>query len=171
MPKFSDASLAKIEELKKRYPNGRQKSTLLPVLHMAQEEFGGWLSVETMDYVASLLDLQSIEVYEVATFYTMFFLQPTGNYVLEVCQTGPCCLSGAERIVGHLEKSLGIRVGDTTADGMFTLKTVECLASCGTGPMMQIGQKYYENLSEETVDELLNQLRQLASQKKAGQPA
>lgn len=169
MPKFSDVSLGKISELKKRYPEGRQKSALLPVLHMAQTEFGGWLSVESMDYVASLLDIQPIEVYEVATFYTMFFLQPTGNYVLEVCQTGPCCLSGSERIVSYLEKTLGIKVGETSSDGVFTLKTVECLASCGTGPMMQVGQKYYENLSEETLDGLLSDLRKLALEKKQGQ--
>lgn len=168
MPKFSDESLAKIDVLKTKYPEGRQKSALLPVLHMAQSEFGGWLSVETMDYVATLLNLQPIEVYEVATFYTMFFLQPTGSYVLEVCQTGPCCLSGAERIVSYLEKKLNIKVGETTSDGLFTLKTVECLASCGTAPMMQVGKKYYENLSEDVLDVLLEELKQTALLKKDG---
>lgn len=169
MPKFSEESLAKIEVLKTKYPEGRQKSALLPVLHMAQAEFGGWLSVETMDYVASLLNLQPIEVYEVATFYTMFFLQPTGAYVLEICQTGPCCLSGSERIVAYLEKKLNVKVGETTADGLFTLKTVECLASCGSAPMMQVGKKYYEHLTEEVLDVLLEELKQTALLKKNGQ--
>ena len=168
MLKFSEQSLVKIEELKSRYPEGRQKSALLPVLHMAQKELGGWLSVPAMDYVASLLQLQPIEVYEVASFYTMFFLQPTGACVLEVCRTGPCCLSGAEKLITRLEEKLGIKVGETTNDGMFTLKTVECLASCGTAPMMQVGPNYYENLSEDTLDELLAELRQIALEKNKG---
>lgn len=157
--KFSDETMALIVQIIKRYPEGKQKSALLPLLHLAQAEFGGWLSVEAMDLVASILKLQPIEVYEVATFYTMFNLEPVGKCVIEVCRTGPCWLRGAEDIVAHLEKKLNIHVGETTADGMFTLKTVECLASCGTAPMMQIGETYHENLDCDAVDNILADYR------------
>jgi NADH-quinone oxidoreductase subunit E len=158
--KFSDATMALVQKIIKRYPEGRQKSALLPVLHLAQAEFGGWLSPETMDYVASILDIKPIEVYEVASFYTMYNLRPVGKCVLEVCRTGPCLLRGADDIVAHLENKLGIKDGETTPDGMFTLRTVECLASCGTAPMMQVGDHYMENLSCEKVDQILNDLQQ-----------
>ncbi|MEO6882816.1 MAG: NADH-quinone oxidoreductase subunit NuoE [Bacteroidia bacterium] len=139
-----------------RYPEGKQKSALLPILHLAQAEFDGWLSPETMDYVASILHILPVEVYEVATFYSMYNLKPVGKCVIEVCRTGPCWLMGAEDIVRHIEKKLQVKVGETTKDGMFTLKTVECLASCGTAPIMQIGEKYHENLTCESVDTILN---------------
>lgn len=156
---FSAAALEQVKRIVKRYPEGREKSALLPVLHLAQAEFGGWLSTPVMDYVASLLNIKPIEVYEVATFYTMFNLRPVGKCVIEVCRTGPCSLKGAEDILEYLEQKLGIREGETTADGMFTLKTVECLASCGTAPVMQAGQHYIENLSCDTLDAALNELR------------
>src|SRR3954468_1293202 len=152
---FSNDALAVAHRIMKRYPQGKQKSAILPILHLAQAEFDGWLSPEVMDYVASILNIQSIEVYEVASFYSMFNLKPVGKCVIEVCRTGPCWLMGAEDIVKYIEKKLNIKEGGTTADGMFTLKTVECLASCGTAPMMQIGEKYHENLSCEKVDEIL----------------
>lgn len=155
---FSDATLALVQKIIKRYPEGRQKSALLPILHLAQAEFGGWLSPETMDYVASILDLKPIEVYEVASFYSMYNLRPVGKCLLEVCRTGPCGLRGADDIVEYLEDKLGIKDGETTADGMFTLKTVECLASCGTAPMMQVGQHYIENLTCEKLDGILENL-------------
>src|SRR5690606_10803680 len=127
-PQFSDATMALVQKIIKRYPEGRQKSALLPILHLAQAEFGGWLSPETMDYVADILNLKPIEVYEVASFYTMYNLRPVGKCTLEVCRTGPCMLRGADDIVEYLENKLGIKDGETTPDGMFTLKTVECLA-------------------------------------------
>lgn len=154
-PRFSAESLELVEKIKKRYPEGKQRSALLPVLHIAQAEFGGWLSAEVMDYVASLLDLKPIEVYEVATFYTMYNLEPVGNCVIEVCQTGPCQLKGAGEIIRHFESKLGIKVGETTPDGKFTLRGVECLAACGTAPVMKVGWIYHENLSTEKVDEFL----------------
>jgi len=154
--KFSNDALALIDRIMKRYPEGKQKSAILPVLHLAQAEFDGWLSPEVMDYVASILSIQPIEVYEVATFYSMFNLKPVGKCLIEVCRTGPCWLMGAEDIVRYIEKKLNIRDGETTRDGMFTLKTVECLASCGTAPMMQIGEKYHENLTTEKCDAILN---------------
>jgi NADH-quinone oxidoreductase subunit E len=157
--RFSDDALALIQRIIKRYPEGKQKSAILPVLHLAQAEFDGWLSPAVMDYVASILSIQSIEVYEVATFYSMFNLKPIGKCLIEVCRTGPCWLMGAEDIVNYIEKKLNIRDGETTSDGMFTLKTVECLASCGTAPMMQIGEKYHENLTTEKCDSILNEYK------------
>lgn len=152
---FSPEALALVHKLMKRYPEGKQKSAILPVLHLAQTEFDGWLSPEVMDYVASILKIQPIEVYEVATFYSMFNLKPVGKCLIEVCRTGPCWLMGAEEVVKYIEKKLGIKEGQTTADGLFTLKTVECLASCGTAPMMQIGETYHENLTKEKIDDIL----------------
>ena len=157
--KFSDESLNLVQELIARYPEGRQKSALIPVLHIAQAEFDGWLSAPVMDYVASLLKLQPIEVYEVASFYSMFNLKPVGKCVIEVCRTSSCWLLGAEDVIRHLEKQLNIKVGQTTADGMFTLKSVECLGSCGTAPMMQVGADYYENLNLQKVDQLVDRFR------------
>ena len=157
--KFSDDTMALVNKIISRYPEGRQKSALLPILHLAQMEFDGWLSTETMDYVASILNIKPIEVYEVASFYTMYNLEPVGKCLIEVCQTGPCWLRGADDIVEHLEKKLGIKNGETTPDGMFTLKTVECLGSCGTAPMLQCGAGYYENLTTEKVDALVEKFK------------
>lgn len=156
---FSPDAMALAQRIIKRYPEGKQKSALLPLLHLAQAEFGGWLSPQTMDYVASILSIKPIEVYEVASFYTMYNLKPVGKCLIEVCRTGPCMLRGANDIVEHIENKLGITEGETTADGMFTLKTTECLGSCGTAPMLQCGADYYENLTNEKVDELLDKLR------------
>jgi NADH-quinone oxidoreductase subunit E len=162
--KFSDDALALVQRIIKRYPEGKQKSAILPVLHIAQAEFGGWLSSDTMDYVATILNIQSIEVYEVASFYSMFNLKPVGKCVIEVCRTGPCWLLGAEDIVKYMEKKLNIKEGQTTADGMFTLKAVECLASCGTAPMMQVGQKYHECLTIDKIDTILDDYRNTTSE-------
>lgn len=157
--KFSDEAMHEVRRIMSQYPEGKQKSALLPVLHIAQAEFGGWLSPETMDYVASVLNIKPIEVFEVASFYTMFHLRPVGKCVFEVCQTSSCWLNGAEDIVKYLEKKLNIKVGETTADGMFTLKVAECLGSCGTAPMMQCGASFHENLTYEKVDKLVEQYR------------
>src|ERR1043166_7370652 len=156
---FSPDKLNKVQEIIARYPQGRQKSALLPVLHLAQEEFGGWLSVTTMDYVASLLQLEPIEVYEVATFYSMYNLKPVGKYIFEVCQTGPCMINGSDAIIKYIGEKLGIKAGETTADGMFSLKTVECLAACGYAPMMQLGKNYREHLTKEKVDAIIEECR------------
>ena len=159
---FSPEVLGKIRDLIKRYPEGQQKSALLPVLHMAQEELGGYLSVDVMDYVASLLSVRPIEVYEVATFYSMFYITPVGKFVIEVCRTGPCAISGGEHILHHLEEKLKIKTGETTPDGLFTLKTVECLGSCGTAPVMQVNTRFYENLTSEKVEQILEDLKKSA---------
>ena len=156
---FSKETLEIIEKMVARYPEGKHKSALIPVLHLAQAEFGGWLSSDTMDYVASVLNLKPIEVYEVASFYSMFNLKPVGKCVLEVCHTGPCAINGGEALVEYLSKKLNIKVGETTSDGMFTLKAVECLGSCGTAPMLQCGKDYFENLTDEKVDAMLDKMK------------
>ncbi len=156
-PVFPPEALALVQKMIARYPAGRQKSAVLPVLHVAQAEWG-WCSVPVMDYVASLLDIKPIEVYEVASFYTMFHLQKTGRHVMEVCRTGPCCLLGAEDLLDYLKKKLDIGIGGTSADGKFTLKTVECLAACGFAPVMQIREQYYERLSPEKLDKIMEEL-------------
>ncbi|MEY3947621.1 MAG: hypothetical protein RL512_432 [Bacteroidota bacterium] len=153
--RFSEAQLQEVKRLTSRYPEERQKSALIPVLHLAQNTFGGWLSKEVMDYVAGLLSITPIEVYEVASFYTMFNLQPVGKHLLEVCQTGPCMLNGSESIIDYIYEKLGIRPGETTVDGLFTLKTVECLGACGYAPMLQLGEHYREHLTKEKIDALI----------------
>jgi NADH-quinone oxidoreductase subunit E len=153
--KFSEDAMKTVQDIMSHYPQGKQKSALLPVLHVAQAEFGGWLSPEVMDYVAAVLNIKPIEVFEVASFYTMYNLKPVGKCVLEVCQTSSCWLSGAEDIVKYIEKKLNIKVGETSKDGMFTLKVAECLGSCGTAPMLQCGASFHENLTYEKVDALL----------------
>lgn len=155
MVKFSEHTMKEVEAIIARYPQGKHKSALIPILHLAQEEFGGWLSAEAMDHVASILSLESIEVYEVATFYSMFNLHPVGKHVLEVCQTGPCMLRGSDDIIAYIKSKLDIGVGETTDDGMFTLKTVECLGACGYAPMMQMGMHYKEHLTPERVDQII----------------
>ena len=157
---FSEAQLQEVKRLVSRYPEGRQKSALIPILHLAQDTFGGWLSKEVMDYVAGLLSIKPIEVYEVASFYTMFNLQPVGKHLLEVCQTGPCMLNGSESIIDYIYEKLGIRPGETTVDGLFTLKTVECLGACGYAPMLQLGEHYREYLTKEKIDALINLLNE-----------
>jgi NADH-quinone oxidoreductase subunit E len=161
---FSAETLKRIREIILHYPGDRKKSALLPVLHIAQQELGGYLCVDTMDYVASLLEIQPIEVYEVATFYTMFHLEPAGKYVIEVCQTGPCALCGGERILDHLENVLGIKNGETTSDGLFTLKTVECLGSCDTAPVILVNTEFYESMTHEKVERIIEDLKNKGKQ-------
>jgi NADH-quinone oxidoreductase subunit E len=163
MTQFSDEKLKEVQRIISFYPGGKQKSAVIPVLHLAQKEFGGWLSVPAMDYVASLLGMEPIEVYEVATFYSMYNLKPVGKYMFEVCQTGPCMLNGSDQIIDYIKQKLGIGVGETTADGMFTLKTVECLGACGYAPMMQLGKNYREHLTKEKVDSIINECRNNAA--------
>ncbi|WP_375447307.1 NADH-quinone oxidoreductase subunit NuoE [uncultured Fibrella sp.] len=154
---FTPERLTLAQEIIARYPAGKQKSALLPLLHLLQEQ-EGWTSPEGMNMVAGLLDIQPIEVYEVASFYTMYHLDPVGKHVIEYCRTGPCCLMGGEEVYDHLKQTLGIEAGQTTADGLFTVKEVECLAACGMGPVFQIREQYYMNLTNERVDEIIAEL-------------
>jgi len=158
-PQFSPEKMAEVQRVISLFPEGKQKSALLRILHIAEEEFGGWLSVPTMNYVAEILGIQPVEVYEVATFYTMFNIEKPGKVVLEVCRTGPCMLVGSDNIIDYIQQKLNIEVGGTSADGIFTLKTAECLGACGYGPMLQCGKHYHEHLTPEKVDALLESLR------------
>ena len=162
---FSEEALAECRKIMKRYPEGKHKSALLPILHIAQAENNGWLSSATMDKVAEIMNIKPIEVYEVASFYSMYNLKPVGKCVLEVCRTVPCWLNGADDLVTYLEKKLNIKAGETTKDGMFTIKTVECLGSCGTAPMLQCGASFHENLTLEKVDTLLDEYRNAGKQR------
>jgi NADH-quinone oxidoreductase subunit E len=163
MIQFSEEKLQQVKALIKRYPEGKQKSALLPVLHLAQVEFGGWLDTPVMDYVAGLLSIEPIEVYEVASFYSMYNLKPVGKYVFEVCQTGPCMVNGSDQIISYIRQQLNIGIGETTPDGLFTLKTVECLGACGYAPMMQLGKTYREHLTPEKVDAIIAECRAKAN--------
>lgn len=162
MIQFSEEKLNKVKEIIARYPDGKQKSAVIPVLHIAQDEFGGWLDTPVMDYVAELLSIKPIEVYEVATFYTMFNLKPVGKHVFEVCQTGPCMLNGSDEIIEYIKQKLNIKAGETTPDGLFTLKPAECLGACGYAPMMQLGKTFREFLTKEKVDQIIDELRAAA---------
>ena len=163
MIQFNEDKLKEVNRIIGFYPEGKQKSALIPVLHLAQQEFGGWLSAATMDYVASLLSIEPIEVYEVATFYSMYNLKPVGKYIFEVCQTGPCMLNGSDDIIKYIAEKLNIKPGQTSSDGMFTLKTVECLGACGYAPMMQMGKSYREHLTKEKVDAIVEECRKNAT--------
>ena len=156
---FSEEKLNKVNEIMKRYPEGKHKSALLPVLHLAQDEFGGWLDTPVMDYVATLLKIEPIEVYEVASFYSMYNLKPVGKYLFQVCQTGPCMLNGSDQIIEYIKQKLNIGTGETTTDGMFTLKTVECLGACGYAPMMQLGNTYREHLTKDRINAIVEECR------------
>ncbi len=165
-PEFSRDLLSKIETIIRRYPEGKQKSALLPVLHIAQEEFGH-LSVDVQNYIASLLDIQPIEVYEVATFYSQYYLEKKGKYVIEVCHTGPCAVCGGERLSEYLQEKLQIRNGETTKDNLFTLREVECLGACGSAPVMQVNTEFYENLTVEKIDHIIEDLIKEAHKSRA----
>ena len=152
---FTKENLDKIEKLKKQYPTA--KALTLPVLWMAQEQFG-WISPETMKYVAQLLNLPVSHIYGVVTFYTMFNARQVGRYHVQVCTNISCQLLGAEKLADHICHRLNINMGETTPDKKFTLSEVECLGSCGTAPMIQVNEEYYENLSNEEVDKILAEL-------------
>ncbi|MDP4636388.1 MAG: NADH-quinone oxidoreductase subunit NuoE [Crocinitomicaceae bacterium] len=155
---FSPEMMTEINQVIGLFPEGKSKSALIRILHIVQTHFG-WTSVPAMNKVAEILSIQPIEVYEVATFYTMFHLNPVGNYVFEVCRTGPCMIVGSDDIIAYIEQKLNIKVGGTTSDGMFTLKTAECLGGCGYGPVMQCKYKFHEHLTTEKVDEIIEAYR------------
>jgi NADH-quinone oxidoreductase, E subunit len=163
---FLPDTLEKIKTIISHYPDGQQKSALIPVLHIAQEELGGSLNVDIMDYVAELLGITPIEVYEVATFYSQFYLDEVGKYVIEVCQTGPCAICGADDMIAYLEEKLQIKVGETTEDKLFSLKAVECLGACGMAPVMQVNTEFHEFLDLQKIDEIIAKLRSESELKK-----
>jgi NADH-quinone oxidoreductase subunit E len=153
---FSPETYKKFEEIVARYP--KKEAAMLPVLYLAQKEFGH-VGPEAIDYIARLMGQSPARVYGVVSFYTMFNMTPIGRHHIQVCRTLPCALAGTERVTSFLRETLGIECGQTTPDGRFTLSEVECLASCGTAPMMQINDHYYENLTEEKITEILEGLK------------
>ncbi len=156
---LSDEAVAAIQAERGRYPDPR--SALLPALHIAQNEVG-WCSADAIEDVAAVMELPTSDVEEVVSFYTMFYEDRVGSYVMEVCKTVPCAILGADQIIGHIADRLGISPGGTTPDGMFTLLRVECLAACHRAPVMQVNSRYYENLTPERVDQLLDLMRRQA---------
>jgi len=152
---ISETLMNRINELISHYPEDKRKSALLPVLHEVQDAHDNWLSIELQDKVAEIIQIKPIEVYEVVSFYTMYNQKPVGKYMLEFCQTSPCCLNGVENLMDYTCNKLGINVGETTPDGQFTVVGVECLGACGYAPMLQLGDYYQENLNEEKIDQLI----------------
>lgn len=158
--RFTPENLAKIEEIKAKYPEGRQASAVMPVLDIAQRQNGNWLSVDAMNAVAEILNMPYIRVYEVATFYSMFNLKPVGKHFIQLCRTTPCWLNGSDNLRDLIKEKLGISVGETTSDGMFTFIEVECLGACVNAPMVQINDDYYEDLNRENFEQILDDLKQ-----------
>lgn len=156
---FSAESLKRIEGLMANYPVEHKAAAVIPALDIAQRQNKGWLSLTAMDAVANLLRMPKIRVYEVATFYTMFNREPVGKYHIQVCTTTPCMVCGAYDIFSHLKKSLGLKNGETSADGLFTLLEVECLGACCNAPMIQINDEFYEDLTTKDVDDILASLK------------
>jgi NADH-quinone oxidoreductase subunit E len=166
---FTPKNLEKAKSIVAKYPEGRQRSALLPLLDLAQRQAGGWLPREVMDYVGEFLDVPAIRVYEVATFYTMFNLQPVGKNLVQVCRTTPCWLRGSDELTNTCKKKLGIDIGETTKDDNFTLIEVECLGACVNAPMVQINDDYYEDLTPEILEGMLDDLAKGKKVKKGSQ--
>ncbi len=156
---FTPENLDRAKAHMAKYPPGRQASAVLPLLWIAQEQSGGWLPRAAMDHVAKILGMAPIRVYEVATFYTMFNLRPVGRYLLQACTTTPCWLRGSDAVVEACRRKLGIDIGGTTADRLFTLVEVECLGACVNAPILQVNDDFYEDLDGPATEALLDQLR------------
>lgn len=156
---FNSENEIKVKEIIAKYPTGRQKSAVLPLLDLAQRQNGGWLSVASMEHVADIISEPYIRVYEVATFYTMFNLKPIGKYHIQVCGTTPCWLRGAYDVIKTCETITKTKCGTTSADGLFTISEVECLGACRNAPMMQINDDYYEDLDETKIKEIIDTLK------------
>lgn len=155
---FTADNMDRAENIIARYPAGKQQSAVMPLLTLAQKQNGGWIPKVAMDYIAHLLGMAPVRVYEVATFYTMYNLEPQGRYMIEVCTTTPCWLRGSDAIVNACETHLGIKCGETTADGAFTLKEAECLGACVNAPMCQVGDNYFEDLTPDNVIGIIDAL-------------
>lgn len=158
MAEFSPEVVAEMESHLTKYPADRKRSALIPLLFVIQRE-RGWIDNAGANFLAKFLDIQVTDIWETATFYSMFNLRPVGKYHIQVCKTLSCRIMGEPEITGHICDKLGIHVGETTEDGMFTVSRVECLGSCGTAPMMQVNFDYHEDLTIEKVDQILGSLK------------
>jgi NADH-quinone oxidoreductase E subunit len=157
---FNKENYQKAKEIIAKYPQNREKSAVMGLLDLAQRQNNGWLTREAMDYIASVINLAPIRVYEVATFYSMYNLKPVGKFLLQICTTTPCQLRGAEQIMAACKKHLGIELNETTIDEFFTIKEVECLGACVNAPIVQINDDYYEDLSADKIIEILQMLKE-----------
>ncbi|KAI5616474.1 NADH dehydrogenase [ubiquinone] flavoprotein 2, mitochondrial [Silurus asotus] len=155
---FTPENLKRIDAIIKNYPEGHKQAATIPVLDLAQRQHG-WLPISAMNKVAEILDISPMRVYEVATFYTMFNRQPLGKYHVQVCTTTPCMLCDSDSILQAIQNKLGIKVGETTADGLFTLVEVECLGACVNAPMVQINDNYYEDLKPSDIEHIIDELK------------
>lgn len=155
---ISENSLREIDRWISKYPADKKQSAVMSALRIVQDQNRGFLTEDLMDAVAEYLEMRPIAVYEVATFYSMYELEPVGKHKICICTNISCMLCGSDTVVGHLSKKLGIKLGETTVDGRFTLKEVECLGACVNAPVIQIGDKYYENLTPEKIDQVLDSL-------------
>jgi NADH-quinone oxidoreductase E subunit len=155
---FSKENEGRVQDILKRYPEGRQASAILPLFDLAQRQSGGWLPSSAIEKITEMLGLPVIRGYEVATFYTLFNLKPVGKYHLQVCGTTPCMLCGSEELKNVCKKHLKIECGETTKDGLFTLNEVECLGACVKAPVVQINDDYYEDLTAQSFQHLLEDL-------------
>lgn len=153
-----DSAVAEIDNWIKKYPQDRKRPPIIAALKVVQEYHGNYLTDELMQAVAEYLDVPHIAVYEVATFYSMFHLSPVGKHVISVCNNISCSLRGADKVIAHLQNRLNIKLGETTPDGVFTIKTVECMAACGGAPMLEVDKVYHENLTEEKIDQILSDI-------------
>ena len=155
---FTPENMAKAKAAIAKYPPGRQASAVLALLYLAQEQHDGWVPRAAMDLIAEILAMPPIKVYEVASFYTMFNLRPVGRYFLQVCTTTPCWLRGSDEVVAACKKKLGIGIGESTADGKFTLREVECLGACVNAPIIQVNDDFYEDLDGRSTEALIDAL-------------
>ncbi|MDD3020099.1 MAG: NADH-quinone oxidoreductase subunit NuoE [Alphaproteobacteria bacterium] len=167
---FAFRNMEKVKEIISRYPQGKQRSATMPLLDLAQRQvgedgaqakppYGGWIPRAAMDKIAEIVDVPPVKVYEVATFYSMYNLEPVGKYLVQMCTTTPCMLCGSGDVVKTCESHLGIHTGETTRDGMFTLMEVECLGACVNAPMVQINDDYFEDLTPESMKQILSDLK------------
>ncbi|MDH5432855.1 MAG: NAD(P)H-dependent oxidoreductase subunit E [Gammaproteobacteria bacterium] len=158
-------AIDKIDNWIGKYPADRKRPPIIAALTIAQEHNGNYLTEDLMQAVAEYLDVPHIAVYEVATFYSMFHLNEVGEFVISVCNNISCSMRGANKVIEHLQNRLNIKVGETTGDGLFTIKTVECMAACGGAPMLEVNKVYYENLTEEKIDQIISDVTMLRSKK------
>ena len=156
--KFTAENLKKAQEIIAKYPKSKQHSAVMPLLDLAQRQHDNWLPKAAMDYIADFLEMSPIQIYEIATFYSMYNKQPVGKYLVQICRTTPCWLEGSDNITKVCKNKLGIDIGETTTDGTFTLVEVECLGACVNAPMMQINDDYYEDLDAASMEKILDDL-------------
>ena len=160
---FTDKNLSEAKKILAKYPDGREKSAVLPLLDMAQRQNNGWISTAVIEYVADMINQPYMRVYEVASFYSMFYLKPVGKHHIQVCGTTPCWLNGAHDILAEVERETGVKCGNTSQDGQFTVSEVECLGACRNAPVVQINDDFYEDLDATKIRDIIKSRTNLGS--------